>query len=138
MYLYPNNSVWTTTADNCVHILHQMRLLGLFDNIDLARVWQTAEIPSPPGNQTLLSRHRHPGRHRCGADHMVPTLENHLHVYSIFSGKDSRLRLGFMLHPRALCKLEKNRSFTGFSFFFLTYTVKTSFTTRTSLLFKMF
>lgn len=40
---------------------------------------------------------------------VVPTLENHLHVSSIFSGKDSRLRLGFMLHPRALCKLEKKQ-----------------------------
>lgn len=105
-------------------------LLGLFDNIDLARVWQTAEIPSRPGNQTLLSRHRHPGRHRCGADtrkSLAPFF-----FFSIFSGKDSRL----MLHSRALCKLEKNRSFTGFSI--LTYTVKTSFTIRTSLLLKMF
>lgn len=39
--------------------LHKMRRCcactqGLFDNINLARVWQTAEIPSRPGNQTLL------------------------------------------------------------------------------------
>lgn len=38
---------------------------------------------------------------------VVPSLEDHLHVYGIFSGKDSKLRLGFMLHSRALCKLEK-------------------------------
>lgn len=49
---------------------------------------------------------------------VVPTLENHLHVYSIFSGIDSRLRLGFMLHPRALCKLEKKTVVLQVLFFF--------------------
>lgn len=38
---------------------------------------------------------------------ILPTPENHLHVYSIFSGKDSKLRESFTMHLRALCKLKK-------------------------------
>lgn len=68
------------------------RTRGLFDSVNLARVWQTSK-----GLQK--SRHVLATRRCCHAIGtpegmiVVPTLENHLHVYNIFPGKGRGVRL---------------------------------------------
>lgn len=92
--------------DNCVHVLKQNAALCVL------RVYLITSISRESG-KLQKSRHVLATRRCCHASATpegmiaVPTLENHLHVCSIFSGKDSKLRQGFTMHLRALCKLKK-------------------------------